>query len=81
MQQGRSSRQCGNWPNCTRRTQETSSCSAAENSVSGAPVVISYLSADQVLHVNTSYRDRHNGSMKPYIFVINLDNESSHWEW
>lgn len=55
--------------------------SSGENTVSGAPVVISYLSAEQVLHVNTSYLDRHNGSMKPYIFVINQDNEASHWEW
>ena len=51
------------------------------NTISGAPVVVSYLASDQVLHVNTSYLDRHNGSMKPYIFVINLDNEASHWEW
>ena len=54
---------------------------SGENTVSGAPVVVSYLSDEQVLHVNTSYRDRHNGSMKPYIFVINQDNEASHWEW
>ena len=52
-----------------------------ENSISGAPVVISYLSDEQVVHVNTSYMDRHNGTMKPYIFVINLDHEVSHWEW
>ncbi len=51
------------------------------NSMSGAPVVVSFLSADQVLHVNTSYLDRHNGTMKPYIFVVNLDDEVSHWEW
>ena len=54
---------------------------SGENSVSGVPVVVSYLPSDQVLHVNTSYLDRHNGSMKPYIFVINQDNEASHWEW
>ncbi len=52
-----------------------------ENSISGAPVVISYLSDEQVVHVNTSYMDRHSGTMKPYIFVINLDHEVSHWEW
>ena len=52
-----------------------------ENSISGAQVVISYLSTEQVVHVNTSYMDRHNGSMKPYIFVIDLDEEVSHWEW
>ena len=51
------------------------------NSISGAPVVISYLSYEQVIHVNTSYQDRHDGSMKPYIFVINQNNEVSHWEW
>ena len=51
------------------------------NTVSGASVVISYLSTEQVVHVNTSYLDRHDGSMKPYIFVINQDNEVSHWEW
>ncbi len=51
------------------------------NSVSGAPIVISYLPNEQVVHVNTSYPDRHNGSMKPYIFVIDLDHEVSHWEW
>ena len=51
------------------------------NSLSGAAVVISYLSTEQVVHVNTSYLDRHDGSMKPYIFVINQDNEVSHWEW
>ena len=51
------------------------------NSISGAPVVISYLSNEQVIHVNTSYQDRHDGSMKPYIFVINQNNEVSHWEW
>ena len=51
------------------------------NSISGAPVVISYLSTEQVVHVNTSYLDRHDGSMKPYIFVVNQDNEVSHWEW
>ncbi len=52
-----------------------------ENSISGAPVVISYLSDEQVVHVNTSYMDSHNGTMKPYIFVIDLDHEVSHWEW
>jgi len=52
-----------------------------ENSISGAPVVISYLSAEQVLHVHTYYVDRHDGSMKPYIFVVDEDNEVSHWEW
>ena len=51
------------------------------NSASGAPIVISYLPTEQVVHVNTSYLDRHNGSMKPYIFVIDLDHEVSHWEW
>ena len=51
------------------------------NSISGAPVVISYLSYEQVIHVNTSYLNRHDGSMKPYIFVINQNNEVSHWEW
>lgn len=51
------------------------------NTVSGAPIVISYLSTEQVVHVNTSYMDRHDGSMKPYIFVINLNHEVSHWEW
>ena len=51
------------------------------NSISGAPVVISYLSNEQVIHVNTSYLNRHDGSMKPYIFVVNQDNEVSHWEW
>ena len=52
-----------------------------ENSLSGAPVIISYLSDEQVVHVHTYYPDRHDGSMKPYIFVIDLDNEVSHWEW
>ncbi len=51
------------------------------NSISGASVVISYLSTEQVIHVNTSYLNRHDGSMKPYIFVINQNNEVSHWEW
>ena len=51
------------------------------NPISGAPVIISYLSSEQVIHVHTAYRDRHDGSMKPYIFVINQDNEVSHWEW
>ena len=51
------------------------------NPKSGAPVVISYLSTEQVVHVNTTYMNRHDGSMKPYIFVINQDNEASHWEW
>jgi hypothetical protein len=51
------------------------------NTVSGAPVVVSYLSDDHLLHVNTWYEDRHNGSMKPYIFVVDLDNAVSHWEW
>ena len=51
------------------------------NSILGAPVVISYLSTEQVVHVNTSYLDRHDGSMKPNIFVVNQDNEVSHWEW
>ncbi len=51
------------------------------NTISGAPVVVSYLSDEKVVHVNTSYLDRHNGSMKPYIFVIGLDHEVSHWEW
>ena len=51
------------------------------NPKSGAPVVISYLSTEQVVHVNTTYVNRHDGSMKPYIFVINQDNEASHWEW
>jgi hypothetical protein len=52
-----------------------------QNSISGASVVISYLSTEQVIHVNTSYLNRHDGSMKPYIFVINQNNEVSHWEW
>ncbi len=52
-----------------------------ENSISGVPVVISFLSAEQVLHVNTYYVDRHDGSMKPYIFVVDQDNGVSHWEW
>lgn len=51
------------------------------NTLSEAPVIISYLSDEQVVHVHTYYADRHNGSMKPYIFVIDLDNEVSHWEW
>ena len=51
------------------------------NTFSGAPVIISYLSDEQVVHVHTYYPDRHDGSMKPYIFVIDLDNEVSHWEW
>lgn len=51
------------------------------NTLSGAPVIISYLSDEQVVHVHTYYPDRHDGSMKPYIFVIDLDNEVSHWEW
>ena len=52
-----------------------------KNTLSGAPVIISYLSDEQVVHVHTYYPDRHDGSMKPYIFVIDLDNEVSHWEW
>lgn len=52
-----------------------------KNTQSGAPVIISYLSDEQVVHVHTYYPDRHDGSMKPYIFVIDLDNEVSHWEW
>ena len=51
------------------------------NSITGAPVVISYLSAEQVLHVHTYYPDRHDGSMKPYIFIVDQDNKVSHWEW
>jgi len=51
------------------------------NAHSGAPVIISYLPDEQVVHVHTYYPDRHDGSMKPYIFVIDLDNEVSHWEW
>ncbi|MDE0198531.1 MAG: Ig-like domain-containing protein [Caldilineaceae bacterium] len=51
------------------------------NTISGAPVTISYLSDEKVVHVNTSYQDRQNGSMKPYIFVIGLDHKVSHWEW
>lgn len=51
------------------------------NTISGAPVIISYLSDDKVLHVHTYYSDRHTGSMKPYIFVVDQDNEVSHWEW
>ena len=51
------------------------------NTVSGAPVIISFWSDEQVVHVHTYYPDRHDGSMKPYIFVIDLDNEVSHWEW
>lgn len=51
------------------------------NPKSGAPVVISYLSTEQVVHVNTAYLNRHDGSMKPYIFVINQENKVSHWEW
>jgi len=51
------------------------------NTLSGAPVIISYLSDEQVVHVHTYYPDRHDGSMKPYIFVIDMDNEVAHWEW
>lgn len=51
------------------------------NSISDAPVVIKYLSAEQVLHVHTYYPDRHDGSMKPYIFIVDQENEVSHWEW
>jgi len=51
------------------------------NALSGAPVIISFLPDEQVVHVHTYYPDRHDGSMKPYIFVIDLDNEVSHWEW
>ena len=51
------------------------------NPISGAPVVISYLSTERLLHVNTAYLNRHDGSMKPYIFVINQHNKVSHWEW
>ena len=51
------------------------------NSFTGASVIISYLSAEQVVHVNTSYPDRHDSSMKPYIFVVDQNNEVSHWEW
>ncbi|MXX24717.1 MAG: hypothetical protein F4Z82_04615 [Caldilineaceae bacterium SB0668_bin_21] len=51
------------------------------NSISGAQVMISYLSAEQVLHVHTYYPDRHDGSMKPYIFIVDQENEVSHWEW
>ena len=51
------------------------------NSISGAQVLISYLSAEQFLHVHTFYPDRHDGSMKPYIFIVDQENEVSHWEW
>lgn len=51
------------------------------NTESGAPVIISYLTDERVLHVHTYYSDRHAGSMKPYIFVVDLENEVSHWEW
>ena len=51
------------------------------NSVSRAPVTVTYLSADQLIHVNTAYRDNHNGAMKPYIFAINENNEVAHWVW
>ena len=51
------------------------------NTISGAPVIISFLSDEQLVHVHTYYSDRHTGSMKPYIFVIDLDNKVSHWEW
>ena len=51
------------------------------NTITEAPVVISYLSDEQVVHVHTYYADRHDGSMKPYIFVINQDDEVTHWEW
>jgi len=51
------------------------------NTLSGAPVIISYLSDEQVVHVHTYYTDSHTGSMKPYIFVIDQDNKVSHWEW
>ena len=51
------------------------------NSFTGASVIISYLSGEKVVHVNTSYPDRHDGSMKPYIFVVDQNNEVLHWEW
>lgn len=51
------------------------------NAISGAQVLISYLSVEQVLHVHTYYPDRHDGSMKPYIFIVDQENKVSHWEW
>ncbi len=51
------------------------------NLISGAQVLISYLSVEQVLHVHTYYPDRHDGSMKPYIFIVDQENKVSHWEW
>ncbi len=54
---------------------------SGENAFSGAPVIVRYLSAEQVVHVHTYYPDRHDGSMKPYIFVVDQKNEVSHWEW
>ena len=47
---------------------------------SAAPVVISYLSDDAIVHVHTFTWDSHNEAFKSHIFVIDAEDSVSFWE-
>ena len=50
------------------------------NPVSGATVIISYLSDDKLLHFHTYTWDRHYEGWKRYIFVVDENNKVTVWE-
>ncbi len=45
-----------------------------------APVVITYLSDDAIVHVHTFTWDSHNEALKSYVFVIDAEDSVSFWE-
>ena len=51
------------------------------NPVSGAAVTITYLADDELLHFNTYTWDNYYNAWKPYIFVVDEDNEVTIWVW
>lgn len=51
-----------------------------KNPVSGATVIISYLSDDRLLHFHTYTWDRHEEGWKPYIFVLDENNTVTPWQ-
>ena len=53
---------------------------AGTNPMSGALVVIRYLSDDQLIHVHTGIWDRHHEVFKPIIYVVDGENKATRWE-
>ena len=54
---------------------------SGSNPVSGAAVTITYLADDELLHFDTYTWDNYFKTWKPYIFVVDENNDVTIWAW